>query len=1758
MSIMTNKRRSNVKQNDAKIGLVVRERTHVSNKPTNTSGPAQKTRDREEFNKPEFTPLNAGAPKAPFTGTRMFRVILPENHERLLLEISQQFLGADREDALILLRQIYLIIFSKGLKYQPSNDFVTASCLKQILQLFLGVSFVLEPTFGKWKAFQASSALFHRNVINYNENVNLIKTILFQNGAKVNTSYNKPIFTAPVPKTENRVFSMFLDKKGIYSATSFHGAVTKSQFVNLLDRRKRDPTSRRTLRLKKKVRIRNNQIRGYRNSVEISSHGEITEDDDMMMVNSVLYETPMVVVVAHYNSQKYLVKCEGLMIGGLNLDDLCFPQFDLPGLAVENYNDGQLTNCHIVEYVTIFVKMTGQSMIYRSPPGYLYYVHEPLMRNQGRLKLFSSLLIDGPAFLNGQNGSALGDCNIDECKEEIDSTELEEFRQWKRNEELRKKGMVVVYTGETTRDRRSTKKPHVEEDDATEIPPETPKDPRVEFIKSLSTAMSLIATFGSIGTILLFFTMIMYCALCGIQLIVVMTTMSYYIGILGVCAVAVFIFNILDLMFFSRYGWVIRWFAFLSSLCFVCSSLWLLWKGLGENGFIRFWHRKFVMIYVTGALAWSFIIDWAWIALGHDDTISPYLGRCLDQCYDSTVVCLTWFNSLFQFLNSTKQQVLICYYTIGDWCHRLCAFLSMSWVLDYFSLLRLSVSGRIELLQNWFYQTLDYLSPHPGHVAIYRVMTMFRIIRKGYRRIVRLTTTAFNFTLSIINTSVEFVQKTWAFSLKIMFMTLGWLLFTNAYAFYPDLDRQWRAEQQAKQEVRGGARWSNVVNRGNGGKSKVKKDPRARPEDVEHAQQVSAALDRPDHYEDTASEASSVEIQSPELLRDPGIFMPAKHPGQRCVFDYRKPDLTKQNDFYFYFYESNCTPYCGYGCVDIAARRKPDWDLYEEMREGIDHYQFGTSTRLGIYAQSLGFNLVIIRKKIGHKVDCMDLYDGGERERTWMEDYEIVYENTCSPAFKTIILGHFGPQEEGHYMLLVEKTGDVPDHSFPEIKVEFTPNMFISIGFWLQIMYNVRSNFFYSLRLIGFAFCALFATRMGVVVERRIEVLRYEHPFSNLDTRNFYDSKESLDSYDVYPVVKASFHVGELEYHSRVMRISLERFLCAYKEAQMLAALGKDPSMCLLSVGSERRINTDVTLANIFYDTTELLREVILLMPYTATKFTTEEYYARCDIGESAEISYQNIVTQGVGASGEIANHILKFRLHASKVVKAAVAPLGVLITDRGPVSPGLIANNQSWSLLMAFFNRSMTPIISCVRELENFSKYCRNKIDELLKTLPQLYVTEPDCADYFREHYKGKKSRREIERILTEWEAYNHGCSPKNFTSFGAFVKFESNAKKKGNIYKGKPRLIMTMSNEFLVKICPVMILLDLWNDSDIRKYQIKHDDIEQITQKVMQVTSQNHNVTDYSSFECSVTWEIRRLEKYLMLRLCDIYGFTRTRGYIESMYRDTRILRTKFGKFLIHSRCSGDFWTSTGNALVNFLVASYSSSRDPRPGELLVEGDDGIIKSGLVDIKKVTNLGFKYSSELSGHGPGDCDFLQRRWIDGFCLLNVGRALRILWVKRACNLPRSKQLALIRCMAYSLHYSSPGHPILWAMVSYICKKTAGISIFKGAEKLLSFWNKEFPDINKVLDPKPNDLMRPHVAAGAVGFPPIPIHVQLELEARFLQGEFYIGNLLNDYVDIDIGVSTNYVINSDKVDYVDNTGFIEALNRFGANITIVD
>jgi hypothetical protein len=304
-------------------------------------------------------------------------------------------------------------------------------------------------------------------------------------------------------------------------------------------------------------------------------------------------------------------------------------------------------------------------------------------------------------------------------------------------------------------------------------------------------------------------------------------------------------------------------------------------------------------------------------------------------------------------------------------------------------------------------------------------------------------------------------------------------------------------------------------------------------------------------------------------------------------------------------------------------------------------------------------------------------------------------------------------------------------------------------------------------------------------------------------------------------------------------------------------------------------------------------------------------------------------------------------------------------------------------------------------------------------------------------------------------------------------------------------------------MEFCQFLKCIDVWNEGPIKQFQIKHEPLDEIVNKICSVSDRPHNVTDYSSFECSDIFIVRQCEDWIIKEMLLRSGFHRLIKTYNDRMLDGRILKSCGVTMFINSRNSGDFQTSFGNGVINIALAQFCAmKRGMTDIKMVAEGDDALVESGVMDPVLLSKLGFEFSDSVFGYYEGETDFLQKRWINGKIYVNIPKKLSTMWVRNKAKLNHAKQMFILRCMGSSLHHLSPGHPVLCALINRIGRMTASYNTpFKNWFLHIDTWEYRNIDVdNYPKHVEPDIEMRYPIEQGAIGFDPIPIPLQVELE----------------------------------------------------------
>lgn len=846
-------------------------------------------------------------------------------------------------------------------------------------------------------------------------------------------------------------------------------------------------------------------------------------------------------------------------------------------------------------------------------------------------------------------------------------------------------------------------------------------------------------------------------------------------------------------------------------------------------------------------------------------------------------------------------------------------------------------------------------------------------------------------------------------------------------------------------------------------------------------------------------------------------FVCGRHPMTRTLFD----NPLDYDGGILRSYDQGGKPFCGLAAIDVATKTRVDvMDyIHRAWDDPVPAFTVGSSDYLGDYAAFRGVNLSIVRPN-------------GDRL--------VSYDH--SHGFKWVVLiFHGNIAHVGHYTIgtttcsspadVLPPVMPVSEYGWKDclLRVGLTAGLTVSLG--LTAWYGGKRLRTVCASLSPFVIMPLFSYETSVTRQRSIALPTDRDDRGIVDQRDDLVSQDSLsevrESLDFY-CLRGIFTGPFLRWtQSKDYCISDLRLSSVLNEMAALHISGRDVNLALPTLSRLREVNTPSSEWPIILNTARVAKRMARQFKDSHTFIHNKGAVAVNVPGNTSylpPVAINNVANQ-VRGQGQCPNKIVHWvRSEAKEGVPVGVAPIGA------PVPIGSFAVTDGPSAKCAFIGRSMSvdPKLRCPVLLKEFKKFSAPFLIKMVDAV-NLTFKELPIPEAYRIVASKTKSQDVIESNLKRYEDYLDGrMSPQDLKEFcraSSFVKFENNTKVVAGSAYVRPRNIVVMSDKDYLELANVSLIMDEWAHGPISKFQIKGMDSMEVCQFLQTITDQPHCVTDMSSFECSIDSEIRELENLVISRLLRRAGAFSTLRKFKILMSKPRRLYTKWGVTEIDTRCSGDYWTSTGNGIVNICLAAFAAyKRGVSVPSIIAEGDDGVVPLYQADESLYNRLGFKFSSEVRGTRPGDCDFLRSRWINGYRLLSVGRSLSMFWVKGGAHLRKSKQMFLLRCIGNSLHHLSPGHPVLWAIVKVIGEATAGVSDFAGSHHYLDKWKGHhiLKDSNYPRDPQVVEELRVEVATGAIGFPPISINEQLCLEERILKdhGSFYLGRLLDGYDDV--------------------------------------
>lgn len=914
--------------------------------------------------------------------------------------------------------------------------------------------------------------------------------------------------------------------------------------------------------------------------------------------------------------------------------------------------------------------------------------------------------------------------------------------------------------------------------------------------------------------------------------------------------------------------------------------------------------------------------------------------------------------------------------------------------------------------------------------------------------------------------------------------------------------------------LRGGAkRRSNLNNRGTGGKSKAPRDPQppaAKPR-VLSVGQTGASDPQPD-----GAEGEGEGVIQTESLRN--IFSVADKPNIRMVHpfaDVMSPDWLALNSTVNF--DQDGSPFCGFAAIDLATGHRPDVANYQPYMVSMNPVDAGVPEQLIRFATRRGVNLMI-RERVDHVLrGPIDV---------------VRFRRVTNPAWGFVDL-RMNRGGEGHYTLTCRNVQSLVALPVPKVLPYWQPSKW-----WFLAAVVVW--------FVDWKPAALLLLRWLISLEDEMWPGMVEWQTNDSDVRPVRNKRDAMEAQDLICITdfRRVLRVGGqfiISWKFRSLRVSLSRFHQAWNSAQGLWNRGIDPRKAAGDIDGLTGVNT-VTKGSEIADTGEYLRHIVSwCLPACVEERRAELAFNatghEVTIGENEQ---RLLEVQENGIQGGKVNHVKAYRKGVVKTnVPVAVAPIGCVEGPTGPVGPGAYPLTDYATLLAAFTVRSMTAKEKDKALVAEFVAFSREFLRPYIEGVQHM-EREEEPAVAFRRLQRGKQPERLIEEIIETAELDRRGVAPKKYRQHSCFVKFENSGKmvKVGERkeLRVKPRLIMVMSEKMKYECVQILDLINSWNHGPFKKFQVKDMEPEEMIEKIQSASNRKHVVSDYSSFESSVDHAIRSIENYVMLNLCRRFGYNETARALRRHAYGGRILTTKHGRFKIFSRCSGDYWTSFGNGIVNVCIMAFCAHKSGKElGRMLAEGDDGLVGAEVPDKALIEGLGFGFSSELEGAKPGDCDFLRSVWVDGKRYLNVGRCMSVFWVKNAAQLRKSKQLFLLRAAANSLYWLSPGHPVLTEVINRIRYETRSMQPFRGWQRYLDRWaGRKYAEVAKgTVMIRVDESMR-STLANPVGrkddkgnfvenFPSVSIPAQLDLERQFREEEIvYTGQSLSKSDDYQI------------------------------------
>lgn len=930
-------------------------------------------------------------------------------------------------------------------------------------------------------------------------------------------------------------------------------------------------------------------------------------------------------------------------------------------------------------------------------------------------------------------------------------------------------------------------------------------------------------------------------------------------------------------------------------------------------------------------------------------------------------------------------------------------------------------------------------------------------------------------------------------------------------------------------------------------------------------------------------------------------FIYAKFPNMKCTFKIN--ELPEIMDKYM-LHDPLGSPFCGLTAIDLCSGHVPDISRYLRMARHYNNIlDTGSNVNLKKHAYHRGYNLRFIVDYADEETQIIDycndvswkficlvvrnsdgekLFNGQLHDNDIMKHVFIATHNTNDYCNIQPIEPFYG--EFGWSLLLRSLVISV---------IELGIVYFIYFFFFYFIPYisvdspweNEIQNFkrifepiLMALSWLDELFIVGHLIYKFLVLESRIVYKKTWYDESNDDVRTIIERREKIESYDKYFEYEETFGI----YMMGITLLELKYFfppksylVSAIKLNQILRECSlldpKDFDTAINSALMMNISNTNYNQINLLRDTRKvsqyLLRNNNLGLDKSSIKTKAFD-----DLGLKSYLPSLNyiLLNQLLFTCGyQCANGFKSLRKELTELrvgdLKQRVVAYNCLFNfynEHGTVSPGLLCNTNPFSMFAAAIGRSMSGKNELNSYTKKFLNICKEEINRLTEVIKIRY-REKNEIEVFENNQHGKKSQSLIDSIIQAYKDIisRRGTVKKNLRHSG-FVKFEDNTKIVNGRPIVRPRMIMTMDVERSVNLSNMVPFMDEICHGYLKQFMAKGMDVEEFSYHISKFTSYEHCVTDYSHFEADVTEIIRQeLENKLLVNLMNkTYMPNTIREYIKLDCAQSRKLYLRCGVFNIASRCSGSYHTSFGNFIVNYMLNYYNYVLNGCEGKYkgIYEGDDGLIPYSIANPKTINELGFEFSDNTYGVKPGDVDFLRRRWIKGKCYLNIGRVIKQLsWVKSQTYLHDVATKKILRCMAYSIEYMSPGHPILQVICNKIFLETnhfklSGRFLKKFEQKMgRVFMKTNFSEINSLKGYTPVDeSMRHWINYGTKDFPRIPIQCQIDFENSIRNDKnIYIPKIISNYSDL---------INSQKCDHIFERQPLEVSEQMKESIHLID